>query len=82
MSKTVPETFTSDIKQYSQKKVKYAYRFEKMKKTLNLALDMGCKNEIIDMINGFIDRKKAIIKDTNVTNDEANFQILDPVVQK
>ncbi|CAB5191841.1 unnamed protein product [Rhizophagus irregularis] len=53
-----------------------------MKKTLNLALDMGCKNEIIDMINGFIDQKKAIIKDTNITNDEANFQILDPVVQK
>ncbi|CAB4487061.1 hypothetical protein RhiirA1_475622 [Rhizophagus irregularis] len=78
----VLETFTSDIKQCSQKKVKYAYGFGKMKKTLNLALDMGCKNEIIDMINGFIDQKKAIIKDTNITNDEANFQILDPVVQK
>ena len=53
-----------------------------MKKALNLTLDMGCENEIIDMINGFIDRKKTIIEDTNVTNDEANFQILDPVVQK
>ncbi|CAB5370266.1 unnamed protein product [Rhizophagus irregularis] len=78
----VPETFTPDIKQCLQRKVKYAYGFGKMKKALNLALDMGCENEIIDMINGFIDRKKTIIEDTNVTNDEANFQILDPVVQK
>ncbi|CAB4422744.1 unnamed protein product [Rhizophagus irregularis] len=60
-----------------------------MKKALNLALDLGCEDEIIDMINRFIDQnrapnesnqKKKPINDTN--NENENVQILDPVVQK
>ncbi|PKC55029.1 hypothetical protein RhiirA1_504691 [Rhizophagus irregularis] len=54
-----------------------------MKKALNLALDLGCENEIIDMINKFINCKKNIIKDANNDeNNEENLQILDPIVQK
>jgi hypothetical protein len=54
-----------------------------MKKALNLALDLGCENEIIDMINKFINCKKNIIKDANNDeNNEENQQILDPIVQK
>ena len=78
----VPDTFTMDVKQCLQRKVKYAYGFGKMKKALNLALDLGCENEIIDMVNGFIDRKKNDIEDVNGENEEANLQILDPLVQK
>ncbi|POG56030.1 hypothetical protein GLOIN_2v1791963 [Rhizophagus irregularis DAOM 181602=DAOM 197198] len=51
-----------------------------MKKALNLALDLGCENEIIDMINKFINCKKNIIKDANNDeNNEENLQILDPI---
>ena len=79
----IPETFTANVKQCLQRKVKYAYGFGKMKKALNLALDLGCEDEIIDMINGFINCKKnATIEDTNNENEEENLQILDPIVQK
>ncbi|UZN99289.1 uncharacterized protein OCT59_000567 [Rhizophagus irregularis] len=79
----IPDVFTNNIKQCLQRKVKYAYGFGKMKKALNLALDLGCENEIIDMINKFINCKKNIIKDqTNDKNNEENLQILDPIVQK
>ncbi|CAG8720052.1 16495_t:CDS:2, partial [Rhizophagus irregularis] len=76
----IPDTFTTNIKQCLQRKVKYAYGFGKMKKALNLALDLGCEDEIINMINRFIDQKKKPINDTN--NENENVQILDPVVQK
>ncbi|GBC20424.2 protein FAR1-RELATED SEQUENCE 5-like [Rhizophagus irregularis DAOM 181602=DAOM 197198] len=79
----IPDVFTNNIKQCLQRKVKYAYGFGKMKKALNLALDLGCENEIIDMINKFINCKKNIIKDANNDeNNEENLQILDPIVQK
>ncbi|CAB4443692.1 unnamed protein product [Rhizophagus irregularis] len=79
----IPDIFTNNIKQCLQRKVKYAYGFGKMKKALNLALDLGCENEIIDMINKFINCKKNIIKDANNDeNNEENQQILDLIVQK
>ncbi|PKY45786.1 hypothetical protein RhiirA4_460451 [Rhizophagus irregularis] len=78
----MPDTFTIDIKQCLQRKVKYAYRFGKMKKALNLALDLGCEDEIFNIINGFINCKKNTIKETNNENKEENLQILDPIVQK
>ncbi|RIB13908.1 hypothetical protein C2G38_2040610 [Gigaspora rosea] len=31
-----------------------------MKKALNLALDLGCEKEFIDIVNGFIDRRKKL----------------------
>lgn len=78
----MPDTFTIDIKQCLQRKVKYAYGFGKMKKALNLALDLGCEDEIFNMINGFINCKKNTIEETNNENKEENLQILDPIVQK
>ncbi|CAG8501028.1 17624_t:CDS:2 [Funneliformis caledonium] len=76
-----PDTFTADVKQRVQRKEKYVYGFEKIKKTLNLALDLGCETEFIDMINGFINRKKNDIDDTNDENKE-NLSMFDPLVQK
>jgi len=76
-----PETFTTDIRQRVQRKAKYAYGFGKMKKALNLALDLGCENEFIDMVNGFIDRKKSDIDNTNDENKE-NLSVSDPLVRK
>jgi len=42
---------------------------------------LGCEDEIIDMVNGFIDRKKSSIEDTNNEREE-NLHVLDPFVQK
>ncbi|CAB5388946.1 unnamed protein product [Rhizophagus irregularis] len=78
----MPDTFTIDIKQCLQRKVKYAYEFGKMKKALNLALDLDCEDVIFNMINGFINCKKNTIEETNNENKKENLQILDPIVQK
>ncbi|CAG8640334.1 23368_t:CDS:2, partial [Cetraspora pellucida] len=75
----VPHMFTTKIKQHVQKKVKFASGFEKLKAALNLAIDMGCKDEFIDMINGFINRKKSSINNTNNENNK-NLHILDPLL--
>ncbi|CAG8828174.1 41590_t:CDS:2, partial [Gigaspora margarita] len=64
-----PYTFTPEIKQHAQKKVKYASGFGKAKKALNLALDMGCKDE------------KSSISNANNENIES-LCILDPLVVK
>ena len=52
-----------------------------MKKALNLALDLGCETEFIDMVNRFIDCKKNNIDDANNKNKE-NLNVSDPLVQK
>ena len=44
-----------------------------------LKLTLGCEDEIIDMVNGFIDRKKSSIEDTNNEREE-NLHVLDPFV--
>ncbi|CAG8530536.1 4155_t:CDS:2 [Funneliformis mosseae] len=45
------DIFIADVKQRIQRKEKYTYRFGKIKKALNLTLDLGCKTEFINMIN-------------------------------
>ncbi|CAG8651621.1 10309_t:CDS:2 [Funneliformis mosseae] len=53
----------------------------RIKKALNLALDLGCETEFIDMVNGFINCKKNDIDDTNDENKE-NLSMSDPLIQK
>ncbi|CAG8753219.1 21571_t:CDS:2, partial [Cetraspora pellucida] len=76
-----PHTFTAEIRQHAQKKVKYESEFKKAKKALNLALDMGCKNEFINIIDSFINQKKSDISITNIENIE-NLYILNPLIVK
>ncbi len=52
-----------------------------MKNALNLTLDLGCETKFIDMVNGFIDRKKNDIDDANDKNKE-NLNVSDPLVRK
>ncbi|CAG8739965.1 6532_t:CDS:1, partial [Racocetra fulgida] len=70
-------------KQVVSKKVKYANRFGKMKKALNIALDLGCEEELINMVIRFIDQKKSITE--NINNESAQPEhkvIMDPLVTK
>ncbi|RIB08063.1 hypothetical protein C2G38_2212601 [Gigaspora rosea] len=60
--------YTTETGQHIQKKVKYAYGFGKMKAALNLALDMSCEDELVDMISGFIDQKKNSLNNENDKN--------------
>ncbi|CAG8823010.1 8350_t:CDS:2, partial [Gigaspora margarita] len=76
-----PYAYTTETGQRVQKKVKYAYGFGKMKAALNLALDMGCEDELVDMISGFIDRKKTSLNNETDKNYE-NLHVLNPLVQK
>ncbi|CAG8553651.1 3391_t:CDS:10, partial [Gigaspora rosea] len=76
----VLNTFTYKVKKHVQRKTKYAYGFGKMKKALNLVLDLGCEKEFIDMVNGFIDCRKKLTNDAN--NENNNSHISDPYVQK
>ncbi|CAG8707973.1 18564_t:CDS:2, partial [Dentiscutata erythropus] len=50
-----------------------------VKKALNLALDLNCEDEFLDMISNFITRKKSSIESTS---NEENLCVLDPLVQK
>ncbi|CAG8631666.1 6085_t:CDS:2, partial [Gigaspora margarita] len=74
------DIFTYEVKKHVQRKTKYAYGFGKIKKALNLALDLGCEKEFIDMVNGFIDHKKKLTNDA--TNENNNSHISNPYVQK
>ncbi|CAG8660078.1 36667_t:CDS:2 [Gigaspora margarita] len=76
-----PYAYTTKTGQHIQKKVKYAYSFKKMKAVLNLALDIGCEGELINIISGFIDWKKNSLNNENNKNYE-NLHVLDPLVQK
>ncbi|CAG8676166.1 8213_t:CDS:1, partial [Gigaspora rosea] len=58
-------------RQLANKKVKYANGFRKIKKALNIALDLGCEKELINLMTRFIDQKKSAIE--NVDNE--NIQI-------
>ncbi|CAG8713696.1 3895_t:CDS:2 [Cetraspora pellucida] len=49
-------------KQVVSKKVKYTNRFGKIRKALNIALNLGCEEELINMITRFIDQKKSMTK--------------------
>ncbi|CAG8581179.1 10891_t:CDS:2, partial [Dentiscutata heterogama] len=74
-------TFMAEIKQHAQKKVKYVSGFGKAKRVLNLAFDMSCEDEFINIIDNFINQKKSNISITNDENIE-NLYILDSLVVK
>ncbi|CAG8530558.1 24276_t:CDS:2 [Dentiscutata erythropus] len=71
--------FTSEIKKQVRREVRYVQGFGKVKKALNLALDLKCEDEFLDMISNFITRKKSSIESTS---NEENLCVLDPLVQK
>ncbi|RIB23175.1 hypothetical protein C2G38_2291762 [Gigaspora rosea] len=75
-----PHTFTTEVQQRVQKKVKYSYGFGKIKKALNMTLDLGYGDKFINMIDGFIDHKKCSIEETS----KENIQVLisDSIVNK
>ncbi len=57
-----------------------------MKKALNIALDLGCEEELINISTGFIDQKKTLLEDVNNDNNDNTYPrqmtILDPLVTK
>ncbi|RIB03873.1 hypothetical protein C2G38_2048912 [Gigaspora rosea] len=55
----------AEQKQIISKKVIYAGGFGKMKKALNLVLDLGCEEELLNMIAWFINQKKAMLENIN-----------------
>ncbi|RIB17773.1 hypothetical protein C2G38_2037454 [Gigaspora rosea] len=67
-------------KQVVNKKVKYADKFGKIKKALNLVLDLECEEKLINLVIQFIDQKKTMIKNTN--NKSAQLTIIDSLVTK
>ncbi|CAG8806040.1 7657_t:CDS:1, partial [Gigaspora rosea] len=52
-------------KQVVNKKVLYATGFRKIKKALNIALDLECEDELINIITRFIDEKKFTLENIN-----------------
>ena len=56
-----------------QRKAKYV--------SLNLTLNLGCENEFIDIVDGFIDCKKSDINNINDKNKE-NLSMSNPLVRK
>ena len=48
----------AEIRLVVNKKVRYTNGFSKMKKALNITLDFGCEEELINIIMSFIDQKK------------------------
>ncbi|CAG8550152.1 90_t:CDS:2 [Gigaspora rosea] len=70
-------------RQVVNKKVRYANGFGKMKKALNIALDLGCEEELIYIMTRFIDQKKSAIE--NIDNESIESQkptVMDPLVVK
>ncbi|CAG8656727.1 589_t:CDS:2, partial [Cetraspora pellucida] len=78
--------YNIENKQLVNKKVRYANRFDKIKKALNIALDLGCEEELIDMITRFIDQKKSMLESTsdkNIHLDQSEqIIVIDPFVTK
>ncbi|RIB10745.1 hypothetical protein C2G38_2145921 [Gigaspora rosea] len=57
-----------------------------MKKALNIALDLGCEDELISMITQFVEQKKTILEGSNNENTQfnqfENITVNDPLVTK
>ncbi|CAG8829779.1 41668_t:CDS:2, partial [Gigaspora margarita] len=70
--------------QVANKKVKYAKGFGKMKKALNLALDFGFDEKLINMITLFTDQKMSArnIDDKSSLDQLESIIINDPLVTK
>ncbi|CAG8849969.1 180_t:CDS:1 [Gigaspora margarita] len=66
------------------KKVRYANGFGKMKKALNIALDLGCEEELINMITRFINLMTFTENNNNESNpfEVEEMIVLDPLVIK
>ena len=58
----------AEIRLIVDKKVRYANGFRKMKKALNIALDLRCEGELINIITDFINQKKTLLEDINNDN--------------
>ncbi|CAG8650226.1 21423_t:CDS:2, partial [Cetraspora pellucida] len=56
--------------QIANKKIRYANGFRKMKKALNTALDLGCKQKLINMVTCFVDQKKFELE--NINNEDTH----------
>ncbi|CAG8707144.1 17154_t:CDS:2, partial [Dentiscutata erythropus] len=70
--------FTTEIKQRMHRKVRYANGFGKIKKALNLVLDLNCEDEFIDMVNSFINHKKTTEKTSHHSSGNSAINPLDP----
>ncbi|RIB22429.1 hypothetical protein C2G38_2033603 [Gigaspora rosea] len=57
-----------------------------MKKALNIALDLGCEDEMISMFTRFVEQKKTILEGSNNENTQfnqfENITVNDPLVTK
>ncbi len=67
------DLYNAKIHLVINKKVKYANRFGKIKKTLNIALDLRCKEKLINIITGFINQKKTLLEDVNNDNNNNTY---------
>ncbi|CAG8776798.1 3669_t:CDS:2, partial [Cetraspora pellucida] len=68
----VSDTFIYEVRQHVQRKAKYAYGFGKMKKALNLVLDLDCEEEFINM------RIKSV-SETNICCVNSKSSAINPV---
>ncbi|CAG8795175.1 22931_t:CDS:2, partial [Cetraspora pellucida] len=72
--------------QAANKKARYANGFGRMKKALNIALDLGCKEKLIYVISSFINQKKSAIENINNKNiqlgESQQIIVIDPLVVK
>ncbi|CAG8762224.1 20691_t:CDS:2, partial [Gigaspora margarita] len=52
--------------------IRYANGFRKIKKALNVALDLGCEEELINLMTHFIDQKKSAIENRLKSSSESH----------
>ncbi|CAG8600205.1 3484_t:CDS:2 [Cetraspora pellucida] len=57
-----------DLHKHIQNLLDNEAKFGKIKKALNIALNLGCEEELIDIITHFVDQKKSILESTNDEN--------------
>ena len=73
----------AEIRLIVDKKVRYVNGFGKMKKAFNIALDLRCEEELINIITDFINQKKTLLEDINNDNTYSKqLAISDPLVTK
>ncbi|CAG8775959.1 9858_t:CDS:2, partial [Cetraspora pellucida] len=79
-------TYIIKNQQAANKKARYANRFGRMKKALNIALDLGCEEELIYVMSSFINQKKSAIENIDNENiqpgESQQIIVMDPLVVK
>ncbi|CAG8807193.1 16105_t:CDS:2, partial [Cetraspora pellucida] len=79
-------TYIVKNQQAANKKAKYANRFGRIKKALNIALDLGCEEELIYVMSSFINQKKSAIENINNKNiqsgESQQIIVMNPLVVK